>query len=258
MRRNLKALGLALAAIFAMSALVAQGAQAVETTEHTFNSEVEPTVLTGSCDPTGACSEEFTAGKAALTCSTVKFEGTVPTKAADTVTVTPTYGNTTKPSNCKDKISGAEVIVHTHHCAYVFESDTVLTAGTEEEHAPVEIECSGTEENEITITVPSIGVTLNIPPQKTIKDGVVYTNIGAGKTREVTVHSTAKEIKGTCHGVNCFLIGLTNGGEFTNGTYTGTSTIAGFEHKGTLLEGTAKTTPTFTEGAQVGVFMSTP
>jgi hypothetical protein len=256
MKRTLKALGLALAAIFAMSALLAQGAQAVETTEHTFNSEVENTVLTGGLDP--GFEDEFTAGSATFKCTPVVFEGTVAGKAVDTVTVTPTYGSTTKPSGCSG--GGQEIIVHTNHCAYNFDSDTVLTPGTEEEHAPVEIECSGTEENEITITIPSIGVTLHMPAQKPA-DGVRYTNIGAGATREVTVHTTAKSIKGTCKGVNCFLIGLANGKEFTNATYNGTEKIAGYVDEGKPTTGTAKTTTNAEDlkhGAQVGVFMTTP
>jgi hypothetical protein len=152
------------------------------------------------------------------------------------------WGSTTKPSGCTG--GGQEFIHHTNHCAFVYESDTVLTAGTEEEHAPLEIECSGTEENELTITIPSIGVTLTLPAQNTIKDGLRYTNIGAGKTSEITIHTTLKSLKGTCHGVNCFLIGLGNGKEFTSATYEGTETIAGYEDLGKPTTGTAKTTTT--------------
>ncbi|HEX2392902.1 MAG TPA: hypothetical protein VHI77_08290 [Solirubrobacterales bacterium] len=239
-----------------MSALVAQGAQAVE---HQFNSEVEKTVFTGKCDPTpGAICDHFKVGGGNLVCASYLYEGTGNANVLDEVTLTPTYGSTTKPSGCKDEGSNAEVLVHTNHCAYKLDSDTVLTAGTTEEHAPVEIECSGTEENEITSTIPSIGVTLHIPAQNTIKDGVTYTNIGSGSTREITAHVTAKNIKGKCTGVNCFLIGLVNGGEFTNAEYTGTDTFAGFEDLGTEQTGTAKTTPILNEGAQVGVFLTTP
>ncbi|HEX2393160.1 MAG TPA: hypothetical protein VHI77_09605 [Solirubrobacterales bacterium] len=256
MKGKLKGLGLALAAIFAMSALVAQGAQAVETTEHTFNSEVEPTVFTGGLDP--GFQDKLTIGSATFTCTSAVFESTAVGQAFDLVTLTPTWGSTTKPSGCSG--AGQEFIYHTNHCAFVYESDTVLTPGTEDEHAPVEIECSGTEENEITITIPSIGVTIHIPAQKPA-DGVVYTNIGAGSTREITVHKTLKSIKGTCKGVNCFLIGLSNGKEFTTATYEGTNTIAGFKDEGFNTTGTAKTTTTSEDlkhGAQVGVFMTTP
>jgi hypothetical protein len=254
MKDKLRALGLALAAIFAMSALIAQAAQAVETTEHTFNSEVSPYILTGGVDPKFA--DAFTAGSVTFTCTLVKFEGTVGKQESDEVTLTPTYGSTASPSGCL--AGGQETTYHANHCAYAFDSDTVLTTKEpeEQEHAKAKIECSGATENEITITIPSLGITLHIPAQETISHGVRYTNIGEGSHRELTVHTTLKNIKGTCTG-SCFLIGLAVG-EFKTATYEGTETIAGYEDKGTEATGTAKTTPTLTEGAQVGIFTTSP
>ncbi|HEX2393163.1 MAG TPA: hypothetical protein VHI77_09620 [Solirubrobacterales bacterium] len=257
MKGKLRALGLALVALLALGALVAQSAQAVE---HTFHSEVERTVLTGGYDPANESKpDEFHIGTATFICTSTKFEGTTVGKTNDQVTLTPTYGSTTKPSGCEAKGTGIEVLVHTNHCAYVFESDTVLTAGTTEEHAPLEIECSGASENEITLTMPSIGVEIHIPAQNTIKDGVTYTNIGEGSKREITAHVTAKGIHGECTGANCFLVGTW---KFTNATYEGTETIAGFKDEAAgELTGTEKTTPTavsLKEGAQVGVFLTTP
>ncbi|HEX2393161.1 MAG TPA: hypothetical protein VHI77_09610 [Solirubrobacterales bacterium] len=252
MKGKLKALGLALTAMFALGALLAQSAQAVE---HTFNLEAERTVLTGGFDP--GFKDKTKIGNVTLVCNSAKFEGTAVGKTNDEITLTPTYGSTVAPSGCSAEGTGTEFIKHTNHCAYKLDSDTVLTPGTTEEHAPLEIECSGEAENEITLTLPSIGVTIHTPAQKPA-DGVVYTNIGTGSTREITVHMTLKNLRGKCTGVNCFLIGLTNGGEFTTAECTGTETIAGFEDKGTEQTGTEKTTPILKEGAQVGVFLTTP
>jgi hypothetical protein len=151
------------------------------------------------------------------------------------------WGSTTKPSGCTG--GGQEFIYHTHHCAFVYESDTVLTAGTEEEHAPLEIECSGTEVNELTITIPSIG-SPNPPGAET------------GGRRHLDKHRQWQHARNHSaldsekHPREMQRSGLLpdrtrqNGGEFKTAAYEGTETIAGFKDEGIEATSTAKTTPT--------------
>lgn len=246
MTRNLKALGLALVAVFAMSALVVSAAQAEEV-KHTFTSEVTPTVLTGKQE-TGT-KHAFTVGTGAnahtTTCEKAEFAGTQEGKEANTVTLKPTY------SECSASGLGAAT-VRTNHCAYVFQSDTVTS-----EDAAVEVECA--EGSSIEVEVPSVGVTLHIGAQ-TPAGGNHYTNLAehpaAGGKMAVTAKTTVSGVHYTCSGGGCFL--LEGGGTGSNGTYTGESWVTGYNDTGSKLEGTATTTPTLSEGSQVGVTVTTP
>jgi hypothetical protein len=245
MTRKLKVLGLALVAVLAMSAMMASAAQAVE---HTFESSSvnEKTILTGS--NTGK--EVFTVGlgEAEVSCTSSIFEGTVEGNKVKEVTVTPTYGKTTKPSGCEDAVSKSEAIVHTNHCAYILHNVTDANGD-----APVSIECSGTPKEEITVTLPALGVTIHVPEQ-TPAGGVHYTNLkehGPGKKEAVTVKSTVSGIHYRCTGSEVFCFFL-NG---VDGTYKGDTDVTGYEDKSaSALSGTEKTTPSGTiEGEQVNV-----
>jgi hypothetical protein len=251
MSRNLKALGLALAAVFAMGALLAQGAQAA--VEHTFHSDLNETILTGELHE--GVKDKFKVNKSVLVCEKAKFEGTVVGKETKEVTITPTYGSTEKPSGCKDEATGLEAIVHTNHCAYIFTSNTTVSTETPEvqEHGTAHLECA--TGSEIEITIPGAGLTLHVGEQ-TPTHGVKYTNAETGGHKEITTHATAKGIKTTCTG-NCFL--LEGGGKTEKGEYEGTETLKGFEDKKAFGAGTEKTTPAgFEEGAQTNISLSTP
>jgi hypothetical protein len=247
MTRKFKALGLALFAVLATSALAAQGAQAAEE----FHGSSAPGVITGELHPQfnttgGEHTDKFTieeGGGLTVECDTAKFEGTQATANTPTVTLTPTYGNTTKPTGCK--AGGFEATVHTQHCAYVFAAAT-----NAEGHGAVEIECQGATENEILVTVPGLGVTLHIAAQKP-KGGVHYTNVETAGHKELTTHSTVKEVGTTCTGGGCFFIGTS-----FKTRYEGTETIKGFKDVGCTEEtGTAKTTPVLAkcEGEQINI-----
>jgi hypothetical protein len=241
MTRKVKALGLALVAVFAMGALVAQGAQA-----HEFKAASAPAVITGEFDPGPPASKDvFTIEEGAglsVSCESGKFEGTQATSPTPSLTITPTYGSTTAPTGCV--AAGAAATVHTQHCAYVF-SGTTNEAGD----AAVEVECEGASENEILVTVPALGVTLHIAAQKP-GGGVHYTNVETGGHKEVTVTATAKEIKTTCTGLGCFFVGST-----VKTKYEGKETVKGFKDTCSAASGTAKTTPSLAscEGEQTNV-----
>jgi hypothetical protein len=240
MTSQLKALGLALAAVFALSALVAQGAQAAK-----FHSNSERTVVTGELESANP-DEISIAGFLTWRCEAAKFEGTIVGKEVEASTITPTYGNTTAPTKCKNTLTGHEMTLHTQHCAYVFH-----TATNAEEHALVDIECGGTAENAILITDPADQFTMSIGAQNNL-NGVHYTNLEEPGLKYTTVKWTLKGVHWSCEGSGCFLGKEGNGLE-----YKGGDTLKGWEDKGTELTGTEKTTPTSaatTEGARTSIW----
>jgi hypothetical protein len=237
------------AALVVASAIgLVMGAHRAQAAE--FSSSTSPAVITGEIHPnfpnTGEANHQhFTIESGTgitVECDTTKFEGTQSTSPTKTVTLTTTYGSTTSPTGCK--AGGLEGIVHSNHCAYVFSSATDA-----EEHGAVEIECSGTTENEILVTVPGAGFTLHIAAQKP-NGGVHYTNTETAGHKELTTHVTLRSIATTCTGIGCFFTGA--GTARTEGT----DTIKGYKDVGcTPAEGTAKTTPSLAscEGEQVNV-----
>jgi hypothetical protein len=251
MSRYLKATGLALAALFALSALLAQGAQAA--VEHTFHSDLEHTIITGEFHE--GVKDVISWGGTTLSCEKAKFEGTVEGKEAKEITITPTYGSTEKPSGCKEAKNGLEYIIHTNHCAYILTSNTTVSTETPEvqEHGTEHLECAAG--SAIEITIPAIGATLHIGEQ-TPTHGVKYTNAETGGHKEITVHTTLRHTRITCTG-NCFL--LPGEGKTEEAEYNGTETWKGYEDKKAFGSGTEKTTPAgFEEGAQTNIFLSTP
>lgn len=228
MNRKFKALGLALMAVFALSAVAASSASAVN---HEFTASKTPVVLTGEQHIN---KHIFSIGAAKVECGKVKFVGTVAASPANTVTVAPEY------KECVfEPFGAAEVKVN--HCAYILGSDTTVGNEPGVEHAAVEVEC--TEGNSIEIVAP--GCTTKVAAQKNLH-GVSYTNV-TGSKKEVTGHVTIKKIAYTKAGPSCFLIS----GE---AQYNGTFIVKGFEDT-KKVEGTDLTTPaSYTHnGVQVDV-----
>lgn len=213
MNRKLKALGLALLAVFAMSAVAASGASAAQ-----FHAEQEPVILTSDNDT----AHVFTYGLGSVTCTTTTFDTTVATKTTSSITVTPVYGG------CEFLEEPAEVKVNS--CDYTF------TADTTGEHAPVTVTCGA---KPIEVVVPTLGnCTLTVGSQTTT-NGVRYTNGGSGTTRDVTVDVTAKVAVTRDNPGNNFLCGLLSASG--TGEYKGSTTLTGFADNGG------------TEGARIGI-----
>ena len=217
MSRNLKALGLALIAAMAMTAVAAQAASA-----HEFTSASNSTVVTAT-----GTNHVFDANGVKVTC-TAFFKGTQTGKIADTLTVRPVYSNEEKI--CETPIGKAQI--DTKGCDYIFDSET-SGAGD----ATVSVSCSAGHSIKITGTACTITVGSQTPA-----GGVSFTNEAAG---DVKVTATATGIHYTTSGFGCALVGLPGTG--VNGTYTGTATAQGFVDNGT--SGTATNGFTYTEGA---------
>lgn len=178
MKRNPKVLGLALAAVFALGGLAAQGASAADS--HQFKFDGQKTVLTGK--NTGPHEFVLGGGSFAVKCSTATFESTVDAGEGktdvDEITLKPNYGG------CE--FGGQPATIFVNDCAFVFDSDTTAGNPTGGKHAQAKIECITGNNIKIHTTL----CTLTIGEQ-TISDAVAYENDTASS---FDITATAKEI----------------------------------------------------------------
>jgi hypothetical protein len=229
MKRNLKALGLAMVAALALGAVAASAAQAAS---HHVSVASFPAVVTAKDTVNTVFS--ITGGEHTVECRTTKYEGTLPEEKNKEVTVTPTY------SECQvDPIFGPSATVTVNHCAYVLKGVTDANGD-----AVAEVECAEGNEITITYTFPftSHVCTVHVTPQ-TPGGGVHYEQNGEKIKIEATVtgikyHETEDEAGSPCP--NNFT------GE--DGTLNGTVEAEGFKDTGTVQTGTEKTTPVLKEG----------
>lgn len=201
MTRNLKALGLALIAAFAMSAI---GASSAAASFPLFHSEAEDTVLTGSQGQIVA--NILTTDLGELKCKDVKFIGTMPVFTTSTMTLQPKY------EQCK--LGEENAVVTENSCAFVFH----LGESTEPIEAQMDIECVDGDQ----IVVHTEGCTTTIPPQAGLKKAT-FTNEGEETTRSVVADLNIEEIHYVEHGEGCASETETT----ENGTYTGKITVTG-------------------------------
>ena len=231
MNRKLRALGLALFAAFAMSAVAAQGASAVT---HDFHSSSESgtTYLTAEHDEGAANTEQVfwdnENGADTINCTEVAVRNASitededpenPGQTVNSVTAEPVYGN--EELKCKAHQGETEVNarITTNGCKYTFHGETTEDV-TGNQSAPVNLTCP--PEKEITIDVTVFGfVCTHIPPQEL--EGAVYKN-------EPTEPETLT-IEAKIHGIHSTTTenSACNEGTNTNGKYEGNVTVKGFE-----------------------------
>lgn len=252
MARNIRKLGLVLAAVFALGAISAQAASAA--VEHTFNSELTNTVLTADNAGLGEHVLSVTTKggtKLSVNCTTVLLSGNQVAKTADEITLHPTFGKkNAKGESGSCKLAGITVTVTTTGCNFVFDSDTSGTPET----AATSIECEAGK----TITSTAAGCTISIGAQGPLH-GVSYTNEGAGAARTIKVVAAVKGIAWSAKGALCALIGLGNGETGTNGEYTGTALTKGFQFiEGPFVPEGGTDKDAYKEGPQAGIFLTTP
>ena len=216
MIRNLKVIGVVMAAFVAMSALSASSAFA----EPEFHCE-EVHCLGKAVQESD---QVFTTKFGVVTCKKVAGDFTVfgtdgsgnQTVASTTMEITATditYSECTT-TTIFGKIN---VTVDFKGCDYLFTTST----------QPVHLVC-GAGSGPITISGP--GCTITVPGGQTLSE-VHYTNIGEGTTREITVNATVKNITAEAAGAFCSATGHTAVGEYTgNIKVTGESTAG--VHKG--------------------------
>jgi hypothetical protein len=262
MSRNLKALGLALAAMFALSAVAAQGAFA----EEFFHAHTEHVIITGEQHPQFPIQKTIinnNAGekKGEVQCKILHLTGDevgvetpgTGTWTSTTATVHPVYEECELISPFK-----AAATVNTGKCHYRFTSNTEETTKTPEvqKHARARVTCPKGEN--ITISTPSTGCVITVNNEEnpvgsgefgqTPTHGVVYTNVNTTKEtskKELTAHATVKNIKYTSN-FTCQLAGIPASGE--KAEYEGTATVKAYEY----VSGTTESN-NYVKGAQVGI-----
>jgi hypothetical protein len=218
MTHNLKALGLALLAAFAMSAVAASSASAVKE----FHSDIEKTVLTGTDTP--GTQSQFTTPHNTIKCTTNLYEGTATAKTVKEITVTHTV------TGCSEN-NGFTVHVNFNGCHYKFTLEEGIfntPGGTTHTRGPIHIVCPVGKEIELLVTVPIFADCLiKIPAQTPTKPTVDYTNQGAGTTQDVEVVSTVEGITYTEEGSTC-----PTGGTHNDATFDANVTVKGFTWTG--------------------------
>jgi hypothetical protein len=224
MTRNFKSLGVALAAVLAMGALVAAVASATNVTGHFTKATANPTVITG--EQPAASPHVFTAGiHGEVTCPRAHFVGEQIPAKAETFTALPTYEGKTDESGQKTtcKFKGLEgTTVTTNGCDYLFNG----TKGT------AELKCPG-EIKSITVDARVAGVlkcVIHIPEQTLT--GITYTNnnVHPGNTSTVTVTANVTGITYTTtkpEGGGAGTCTETNIPDGKDGTYKGSVTVHG-------------------------------
>jgi hypothetical protein len=216
MIRNLKALSLALAAVFALSAVAASGAQA--TSAHPECTHVETCVVKVTQHPDSETlgTQIFNVpGLGPVKCKGVHFHY----KGAATVTETATLtGTTAKNPYTECTFLGLEAEVNFEAvvgkpCGYTlkFPAETVVSGHATGE---VRLEPAGCK---VKIVVPKCTVT--VEGEQKFPGAVTYTNVKTGERETITGHvDTGETIKATGTGELC------ENYSTTKGRYTGTFT----------------------------------
>ncbi|MBA3866100.1 MAG: hypothetical protein H0X42_07115 [Solirubrobacterales bacterium] len=227
MTRNLKVLGLALAAMFALTAVAASAAQAVtpeyhctSTSANCFAESSASPELTGNGKINGSNDHVFNVngGNVKCTGTTGVTDGAVlkgtAAKTSTSVTLTPTY------AGCK--AFGVKATVNPEGCTYTL---TLVTGGISPYPITTDIKCPAGKK--ITVTPTGLSCTITVGEQTGLK-GITATNVGTEPTHiEANINITGAngKIAYTKTGTEC----PEGPGSGTNGTYTGHSTITGFE-----------------------------
>lgn len=195
MIRNIKALCLAFAAVCAMSAVVAGGAQAG------FTASSYPASGEG-----GQTTEHvFTVQGQTVKCQTAVFTGSL-AAASSEITITPKYENCTA-------FGFLNATVHMNTCDFLF---TTTGSSTGEVH----VLCTKKGDS---ITITGGTCTVHIPEQTPTTNKIDYKNESGG----VLVTSTAEGIHASVtRGFGC---PLTEASTDTSGKYTGSSLFKGLE-----------------------------
>jgi hypothetical protein len=203
--KNLKILGLALVAVFAMSAVVASAASAT-----VFRSESTPTVLTGT--QKAGTNDVFNTMGGTVTCENATYVGSVSGTSSTEAEVEPTYSGCTA-------FGFANVTIDVNKCKYKFTAGSIISGNFE---GSVHIVCP---EKPIEVTAP--GCTITVATQTPTGGTITYTNLGSGTTRELGVDVALTGIHYIEDNKGLFPTCSSPGVTTTDGTYRGESIVKG-------------------------------
>jgi hypothetical protein len=227
MTRNLKALGLALVAAFAMSAVAASAAQA-EAAHFTATSPTGAVTFHATNHPTETSEQEFNVDGGETRCSTFTATGTAEAtdpEHPETITESSialhdvTYKGMYFAGSEACEAFGLESETAFNGCEYDFHAGTIVNPGTSE--GTVDIVCPSGQQVEIVIAGGLC--TLDFPAQTGI-NGITYHTVQTeGHPEEITVEAHANNI-------TYRETGLCGNGELKhNMEYHGKATVKAFE-----------------------------
>ncbi len=227
MTHKLKALGLALVAVFAMSAVASSAAQAgifeiTAGTEATITGEQVAGLVTGAETP----KHEFTTKAGVVKCTPATFHGVFKTAAPTELKLSATYGNTTAGTGCT--LAGvAGPVVHMNGCEYLFTAgDTTPAGNTNAITVATHLVCPAGKVIDITTPVGNPACTITIGPQTFVQSMITaqnnaLTGTGMDVTATIDVTGIDYEVHGKCP--NAVPETVTQ----TDGTYRGVVTLKG-------------------------------
>jgi len=211
MTRNLKALGLALVAVFAMSVV---GASAAQAASHHFDGTVGDALEAHAL--TTQIFKPVTGEPKQFECTEIKVAGKVEEATATSVTVEPLYSGCTAFTPPETTVSAS---VKPNGCHYRFTGVTTTGNPTGGEHATVDVICP--EGKEIEIRVTGLNLKCSTVPAQEVKDAVRYEEDSSNPEGAVIVKATA-------HGFESKTVESLAGcgtETHTNGTYVGEATV---------------------------------
>jgi hypothetical protein len=225
MTRNIKALGLALVAVFAMSAVAASSASALHFVSGAGIAKVDGAQVGVNV---------FTANGSPIECDEATFSGTVVATTTTEQTITPTY------KKCRFASKTENATVDMNGCAFI------LTIPNEADvHNPLHIECptgagaithNGVANTKaIVITTPGV-CEITIPEQTPTGGGVTYAAGTSGGRKDITVNATISGIHYTTHGLCQSISGKATEFTWADGTYAGQITLNGTNSKGEAVD----------------------
>lgn len=215
MTHPLRSLGLALAAVLALSAFAASAAQAFEFTTTTAPVKVTGQVHNGA---TGG-KHVFTTGGGEVTCTTISFTGTSTVTASKEQTIEPSYSGCTA--------FGSPADIKMNGCDYLFTTPSVDAGGGKRTGAPPHIICPTGNRIEITPTFFGASVCTTFIKEQTPTGGhIIYINSGINNHREMdlTVETTVTGVGYTGTGGVCG-----HATETFNSSYNGWTTLRAYE-----------------------------
>jgi hypothetical protein len=199
MTKEPMAVGLALVAVLAMSAVAASGAQA-----GTFESAGYPTTISGA----QVTKHEITTNAGTLKCNVATFAGSA-TEASSELTLAPTYSGCT--------IAGFGAAVNMNGCDYLL---TALGSSGSGVAIEIHIVCPGGKKIEITV----VGTTCKISIDSQSRAGIVGTNNAGAIDTTINVSGIAYEI---ANGAGNKCPNKPMDGAYNSGTYKGSASFGG-------------------------------
>jgi hypothetical protein len=223
MTRNLKALGLALVAVLALSAVAASGAAAQ--TEHVLRTSAGQTAHFTTKAENTQLFKGSTNDSKFFSCNEVNAKGTFKDGAKEATATNVVYSG-----NCV-AVEGEKEVLATPEftgCDYLFTGKTTKGNPTGNEHASVHIKCPTGQAVHLKVTALKLNcVTID---EQAVPDAVRYkTQVTEGGREDITIEATAHNIEVTTPNTAACPTGT--GGPVTHkdGLYTGNVSVTGYK-----------------------------